>query len=376
MPLRSPYYSVKIEGVDVSTWISSVSVTEDDKQADSVQISIPDPRLIYADAIFEGSIAEVDIGYAEANQHALMIRATLTKVELSYPDGGVPTLTLQGEDKSIEMGYEEKNRVRHGKTVGAIVHAVADPYGFPGGVKVELNPDPRIGAGRVHQDGKTDLAFLQELAQRYFAKCFVELDEQGQEILYFIPERRVVRLRRPADLHLQYRMGPASNSINLINFSPKFETSYVDRQRQIADLDTNGRRVRSNNQPPSEVVVWRLDETRLGVASDADHKRIKQLYDRGSAKKRQQQAELERPRPGVGRVVPDQGDVDAQSLSLESRKLGMTASGTIAGSIWMRAKSNVLIDGASSRFNGRWYVNSVTHKVDGSGYKTDFKCLR
>jgi len=42
----------------------------------------------------------------------------------------------------------------------------------------------------------------------------------------------------------------------------------------------------------------------------------------------------------------------------------------------MRAKSNVLIDGASSRFNGRWYVNSVTHKVDGSGYKTDFKCLR
>jgi len=373
MPLRSPYFSVKIEGVDVSSWIDSVSVTEDDKQADSVQISMSDPRMIYADAIFEGSSAEVDLGYAEANQHALMIRATLTKVELTYPDGGVPTLSLQGEDKSIEMGYQEKKLVRRGKTVSAIVHAVADPYGFKGGVTIGLTPDPKIGAGLVHQDGKTDLAFLQELAQKYFAKCFVELDEQGNEVLYFIPERRVVKLRRPDDLLLQYRMGPASN---LISFSPTFETSYVDRQKQIADLDSKGKKVESSKQPPSEVVVWKLDESRLGLASSADKDRIHQLYDRGSAKKKKQQTELEKPRPGVGQVVHDQGDVDAQSLSLESRKLGMTASGTVAGTIWMRAKSNVLVAGASSRFNGRWYVTGVTHKIDGGGYKTDFKAVR
>ncbi len=54
----------------------------------------------------------------------------------------------------------------------------------------------------------------------------------------------------------------------------------------------------------------------------------------------------------------------------------MTASGTVAGTIWLRAKSNVLVAGASSRFNGRWYVTGVTHKIDGSGYKTDFKCVR
>ncbi|MGH2933883.1 MAG: phage late control D family protein [Gaiellaceae bacterium] len=373
MPLRSPYYSVKIEGVDVSSWVASVSVTEDDKQADNIQISIPDPRMIYADAIFEGSTAEVDLGYAEANQHALMIRATLTKVELSYPDGGVPTLTLQGEDKSIEMGYQEKKLVRRGKTVGAIVRAVAEPYGFEGGVTIGLNPDPTIGAGLVHQDGKTDLAFLQELAEKYRAKCFVELNEHGNEVLYFIPERRVVKLRRPDDLLLRYRMGPASN---LITFSPTFETSYVDRQRQIADLDTNGKKIESGRQPPSEVVVWKLDESRLGLASRPDHDRIHKLYDRGAAKKKQQQAQLERPRPGVGKVAHDQGDVDAQNLGLESRKLGMTASGTVAGTIWLRAKSNVCVSGASSRFNGRWYVTGVSHKIDGSGYKTDFKCVR
>jgi len=31
-------------------------------------------------------------------------------VSLSYPDGGIPSITLEGEDKSIEMGLKEKKR--------------------------------------------------------------------------------------------------------------------------------------------------------------------------------------------------------------------------------------------------------------------------
>lgn len=373
MPVRAPYYNVKIEGVDVTTWVDSVSVTEDDKQADSIAIAIPDPRMIYADAIFEGSIAEVDIGYAESNQHALMIKATLSKVELSYPDGGVPTLSLQGEDKSIEMGYVERKLVRRGKTLGAIVNKVAAPYNFAGGVTFGMKPDPKVGPGLIHQDGKTDLAFLQELAEKYHAKCFVELDEQGKEVLYFIPERRVVKLRRPDELLLQYRMGPASN---LISFSPTFDTTYVDRQEELADLDTKGKKVESEKKPPSEVVIWQLDKGRLAIASAADKERISSLYSAGSAKKTKLQQQLTKPRPGVGKVAHGQADVDAQNDQLESRRLGMSATGTTVGTIWLRAKANVKIAGAGSRWNGRWYVTSVTHKVDNGGYKTDFKCVR
>src|SRR5690242_11183932 len=70
MPVRAPFYAVKLEGVDITSWISSVSVVEDDRQADSVTLTIPDPRMIYADALFEGSTVEVDAGYAEKGQHA------------------------------------------------------------------------------------------------------------------------------------------------------------------------------------------------------------------------------------------------------------------------------------------------------------------
>jgi phage protein D len=54
----------------------------------------------------------------------------------------------------------------------------------------------------------------------------------------------------------------------------------------------------------------------------------------------------------------------------------MTASGSTFGNIWLRAKSNVTVEGVGERFSGDWYVSSVTHKIDGGGYKTDFRCVR
>jgi phage protein D len=36
----------------------------------------------------------------------------------------------------------------------------------------------------------------------------------------------------------------------------------------------------------------------------------------------------------------------------------------------------VRIDGINERFNGKWYVSSVTHRIAAAGYKTDFKCVR
>ena len=212
MNLRTPYYQVKIGdknvargGVDITAWVSSVSVVEDDRQADNVTITVPDPRMIYADALFEGGYVEVDLGYSEQNQHALMIRAIITKVELSYPDNGVPALSLKGEDKSIMMGLQEKKKVWRNRQITDVVGEIGRNYGFSQ-VEAHLSPDPKINTP-INQDGKTDLAFLQELADTYHAKCFVELNENGEEVLYFIPERRIVTLHRPgkADFKLSKR---------------------------------------------------------------------------------------------------------------------------------------------------------------------------
>ena len=376
MPIRTPYYRVEIEGVDVTPWVSSVSVVEDDQQADNVSLTIPDPRMLYADALIEGSLASVSMGYAEPGANALILKAILTKVELSYPESGVPALTLKGEDRSILMGLEErKERWDDAKaaTVTALVRAIANRHGIRK-VQVELQPDPRISKKKpIHQDGKTDLAFLQELAKTHHAKCFVELDASDDEVLYFIPERRIVRRPGTTDIVLRYRMGPTSN---LLSFSPTFDSSYIDRLKEKEDVDSKGQPIKSKEKAAPPIVVWSLDPHLTGLANRADHARIETLYAAGSKAKVRLQKELTKPRKGVGEVAFDQADMEEGNDTLEARKLGMSATGSTFGNIWLRAKSNVEVQGVNNRFNGTWYVSNVTHKIDGGGFRTDFKCVR
>jgi hypothetical protein len=75
-------------------------------------------------------------------------------------------------------------------------------------------------------------------------------------------------------------------------------------------------------------------------------------------------------------VAANQSDIEGRSDTLESRQLGMTAQGSSMGNIWLRAKSRVTVQGVSERFAGDWYVSNVTHKIDGGGYRTEFKCVR
>jgi phage protein D len=356
---------------DITPWVNAVSLVEDDRQADNVTITIPDPRMIYADALFEGSYVEVDLGYADEGQHALMLRAIITKVELNYPENGVPTLSLKGEDKSILMGLEEKRKLWRNRAVSDIVRTIGQEHGFPQ-VEVQLDPDPNIRT-QINQDGKTDLAFLQELAQTYHAKCFVELNEAGEEVLYFIPERRIIRLHRPETLALQYRNGPHSN---LISFSPSFDSSYIDRRKQMSDVDNQGNNIQSRQPPPAETFLWTLNDVYMARANQRDRDKIHNLYNKGAASRDVLQRRLTAPRPVVGEVANDQTEIEEVNDSLEGRRLGMTASGSTFGNIWLRAKSNVQIRGVSNRFDGQWYVSNVTHKIDSGGYTTDFKCVR
>lgn len=370
MDARMPFWSVRIEGQDVSSWVSAVQLTEDDRQTDHVAITMPDPRMAWADAVMEGCRAEIDLGYAAQDQHALMLRAILTRVETTYPDSGVPELKVKGEDKSIEMGLEERTRPWKDTTVGSIVTAVADRYGFSD-VKVAVSPDPRVR--REHQDGKTDLAFLQELAKKYHAKCFVELDEQDREVLFFIPERRIVRIRRPETLVLRYRQGPAST---LQTFRPTFDASYLDRWREVHDIDDDGEPVRSPDDPPADVATWPLTTAVRSRVSATDWGRLQTLHDAGTRRRTALQLALATARPALGESARDQADLDVSTDRLDSRRLGMSATGTTTGTIWLRAKSAVVIAGVHERFAGEWYVTGVTHSIGVNGYRTDFRCVR
>jgi phage protein D len=368
---RVPYYKITLEKQDITEWVDSVSAVEDDRQADSVTVTIPDPRMIYADALFEGSEMNVDMGYAEKDQHAPILRAIVTKVEVNYPDNGTPKLSLKGEDRSILMGLKEENKYWRNLKVTEIVTKIAKPYGFKK-VDASLANDP-VRKRPIHQDGKTDLQFVQDLAKKYHARCFVELDAHGDEIFYFIPERRLVNLKRPDKIILTYRMGTGSN---LISFSPSFDSSYIDREREVNDVDRKGNKVQSRDTTPTQEVIWTLDSIRMALANKRDTDTINALYKAGADRKKKLAKDLHARQKVVGEVLVDQGDSEPDSDTFQSRRLGMTATGVTMGNIWLRSKTNVFIHGTNERFNGDWYVSRVTNRIDGSGFKTEFKCVR
>ena len=376
MSIRTPYYRVEVEGVDVTPWVSSVTAVEDDQQADNVAISLPDPRMIYADALIEGSKVNIFMGYAEPAANALIMKAVITKVELSYPESGIPALTLKGEDGSIVMGLEErKERWDDSKasSVAGLVEAIAKRNGFKK-LEVEVKPDRKLTKKKpLHQDGKTDLAFLQELAKTYHAKCFVELDAAGDEVFYFIPERRIVKRPGASDVVVRYRMGPGSN---LLSFSPSFDSSYLDRLKEKEDVDEKGNPIKTQEKAAPPVVVWNLDGQLKALANNADRQKIETVYAKGKEAKIKLQEKLTKPKKTVGEVTFDKEDMEAENDVMEARRLGMSANGSTFGNIWLRAKSNIDVQGVNTRFNGKWYVSSVTHKIDSGGFRTDFKCVR
>ena len=371
----SPYYSVTVEGQDITSWVSSVQVVEHDREADSVTLTVADPRMIYADAVLEGCRAEIDLGYDQPGQHTVMLRALITRVEQEYPQDGVPTCRVSGEDKSIEMGLVERKKIWRDTTVRGIVREIGRSYGFAA-VEVDVESDGRIAF--EHQDGTTDLAFLQELAGKYHAKCFVELDRDHREVLWFMPDRRILnREPRPDMLVLRYRQGPGSN---LMTFSPSFDASFFDRVRDVTDFDTEDggpARTPDHRKQPQPAAAYRWDLPADGPtrASSADWRRIQALHDAGMRNKVALQRKLAAPKPVPGAVARTRGELADRSDVLETRREGMSATGTTVGTIWLRAKSAVVIAGVHRRFDRRWYVTSVTHTIDQNGYRTDFKVV-
>ena len=300
-----------------------------------------------------------------------MLRASITKVELSYPENGVPQLKIKGEDKSIEMGLVEKKKNWTSTTVNAIVKKIAQPYHFAD-VVANLEPRPACDA---REPGRQDRPRLPAGpgAGSTTRSASSSSTRSSEEVLYFIPERRILHLKRADKLVLRYRQGVGSN---LMTFCPTFDASYIDRVKEVHDLDQGGQQVNTPPPPPVDVFIWKLAPDLSSRASRADLDRVDGAVPgrgagQGEAPAAAGQAQAEdrcsRGHPAAAR---------RQGRSAGVRRLGMSATGTTVGSIWLRAKCNVSITGVHERFAGDWYINSVTHTIDASGYKSDFKAVR
>jgi uncharacterized protein len=341
-----PDFDVLIEGVpvppSVRQAIMAVSVSQRANQPASFQLQINDPRFELVDAaqglLAEGMRVELAMGYA--GNLLPMIEGEITSLGVELEESGGLTLSIEGFDAlhaaSRNSGYRQ---FREEQSDSAIVREIATDF-VPLAVVEETGSR---GNGRIQQ-GVSDLAYLQELAELHHFQLWVD-----GRTMFFMRER-------PAPPAVFARGG------NLISFSAHFSTA-----GQVAEIE-----VRSWDSAKKEAIVA------SAAATDAlDYQ--KALSPTGLAQIISGAIGL-----GSGRrkqIIHAQGEVNsiaeardrANAEMAKLRRQLLTAGGSVVGDPKLRVGSIVaLMD--MGRFSLRPYVvESLTHQINASGYRTQFE---
>ncbi len=264
-------------------------------------------------------------------------------------DPGASKLTLTGEDVSVMMDLEKEARAYPNLSDDLIASLILLGYLVPYGITPQVETPPSRQTRTVDRQTTTqpkhatDLEYLKELAGRNGFVFYVETGAvPGTNVAYWGPPPR----RGGAQGALSINMGPHTN-VESITF--KYDELAPKRMTFRLESGTEETIERPTRTPPLA--------TRIPSARKRDVLTRPDGISDGEARSRAQ------------------GEVD------KSFDQVVTANGTLDALRYGRIlKPRGLVDvrGAGEHYDGRYYVKSVTHKIDvrKGEYKQTFSLTR
>lgn len=387
-PAYAPDFRITINGAPVPAelraTVTSVRYEDGRNAADRVEIVLANPDLFWLRNHIKGmgfapfptrlpgpapgmsssltpeGILDIDnslslaMGYVGDGVHH-MFAGEITGISASFPNGGMPTVTVVAHDKLHRLGDGKVTRgfgllpdFLTAMLLGGehLIIPLVDPAIIAASTVVAVLKAIFVGSGRK-QVGQTDLEMLADIAKDYDADFWVEDD-----VMYL---SRFIKEYSPSST-LSWRK-------SLMDFSPRLTTV-----GQVAGVSMKF----TLREIPLDFVVsvyWDFDHERLGV----------QVLPGIAAK-----AGL--PFAGPNFSIVDQpigSPVDLASSALRiiselrSRlNKRMTGSGSCVGDPRIRAGNLVRLDGLGPDFSGDYRISSATHSIDASGYQTRFEGFR
>ena len=381
-PVYAPQYLVRINDQDlpvpVRTAVTSIRYQDGRNAADRVEVGIANPNLRllrnhirglgfrpFPSAVSMGPIRvgesptgtfDLDnrltlaVGYAP-DQLESMFEGEVTGVTVTFPAGGMPSMTL--------VAHDYLNRLQRGKyargfgflpdaLIAAILGAenllipAIDPAIIAGSTALAAVNYIFGGTGRK-QRGQSDFELLQEVATLYDADFWVD-----GHVLYL---SRFIKEYTP---RLTLTWGQ-----NLIDFSPKVST--------IGQVAGVAKRFVLREIPLDFLVA---------VGYDFDRESIVISVVPGAAAATTAQL-LGSLLTIIDQPIGSPADIANSALEIahELREVlnnRLTGSGSCVGDPRIRAGAMIRIEGLGPDFSGDYRVASATHTIDGSGYRTSF----
>jgi len=346
----APQVEVSIEdkklAADMSKAIIDVSVEEKMDQLAGFSMTIHDGfdrknmkfKWLDHPLFKEGNKVTVKMGYA--GNLPTLILGKITAIESSFFTGESPTLTVSGEDLSVDtLTGASPERTFVGMKSSDIVKAIASEAG--------LNPVVD-DAGKYREvfrkdNNETYLAFLQRIKR----VTGYELRIEGKTLYFTEPgadKEEIITLKLGKDI---------------ISFNPTFTTTGL-----VSEVEVRGH----NPEDPENPFVGR-------ASAGAE-----QAQEPGRQTGSQVAGEVASGRRRVISNVIVTSDEEARALADSELNRAsdslINGDGECIGLPELRKGVNILLEGMGDRFSGKYYVKGTTHTFGGSGYRTRFSVKR
>jgi phage protein D/phage baseplate assembly protein gpV len=347
----APRADVRIAGVllaaDVADRVISLSYDSNADMADMFTVTLLNGDGALTDsALFDiGKEVEIHLGYG-ANLQPMML-GEIASLQPSFPEGGAPTLTITGYDRSF--------RLRHGEPLQdlwreATDSMIAAAIAAAAGLVPVVDPSPLF-----HEElpqTTNDMAFLRERARANFFEVFVEWDRLHFQLPRLQTEAYVLEWGR-----------------NLSSFSPRLARSAGEGIEIVRGWDEELAQAVVGFATSADLDLQNITE-RLGQAG------LDTLLALG------RQAIRSRRATTTPEQTPQEVDSPDSAFDVAKALLGeifdglYEGSGSCIGIPELRAGTMIRIAGIGKRFSGVYRLKRVTHTLADSGYRTAFEATQ
>jgi hypothetical protein len=389
-PTYAPDFAVHINGdpmpASVRSVVTGVTYQDGRKAADRVEIEVANPDLRWLqnhirglgfqpfpsgirvgpiralDAAPDGTFdidnrLSLELGYAPDPLEP-MFDGEITGVEVSFPNGGMPSLKVVAHDKLHRLsqgtgagGFGFLPDFLVATIIGAknLLVPLIEPTIVAASTALTALNVVFTGSGEKQAapgEGMSDLMLLQGIAAKYDADFWVEGD-----VLY------VARFLKEYQPRLALRWGES-----LQDFSP--------RMSSVGQVAGVGYRFTLREIPLSFLVTvfWDFDRESLGVSVVPGAAAVA---------------------PGVSgpiltvvdQTISSPADVASSALRIvyklrQKLNARLTGSASAIGDPRIRAGAMVRLEGLGPDFSGDYRVSSATHTIDSGGYRTSFEVFK
>jgi phage protein D len=372
------YYRVGVSAsgsaYDISGDLSSLSIDQHEGEPDALTVDVSDPFKVLSHALQEGMDVEVELGTDD--DHAVVFRGRIYKVDGSFPTTQTPTLKIQAYDPSMQMGLKKRNRTFSDMALSDIVTAIVSDY-F-GDTEIEVMGDPSFPGNGLRQQEETDLAFLRRLASTYGCVLYVTAGDE-EDTFHFIAQYTAMSM--PSEVTVYYGRSDVEN--RLLSFEASVDAAKIELPRVLSGIDyATGQPTEVDDtdvQPvgASDDAFFDENLAAFGSAHPDKAAALSGLLASAAATQKILRADLG---TSVRDAKPTFTSEEEQSAVAQNQfstsLLGMRASGSTVGIRQMTAQTNIDIGDVGGRFSGTWFLSKVRHVLDGQGYRTEFECRR